>query len=362
MADSFCRLLGGYNQHQFVVVTSTVLHSTKVVISSYTNVEVVEYDVSSGFLKSLMGRDLILDQLVERYDIDAALTLFGPPRWKPSCPHLCGFARAHIVQTDSPYFKELDRIEYIKTKAFYLLLSLLFWRNAEAIWTENPAVAARLRMMYRGKRIYVVTNYYNQIFDMPSLWRGDIVLPPFSGVTCLTITAMYNHKNLPIMSKICQYMERVHPDFDFRFVVTLTEEKCWFVPDEYKHHFVFLGPVDISQCPPLYEQADIMFMPSLLECFSASYPEAMKMGVPIVTTDLDFAHGLCEDAACYYSAVDAEAAAEAIIKVATDKEYAARLVCNGQKRLERFDNYEMRAEKLVNLLESHPIYGVNTDQ
>ena len=76
------------------------------------------------------------------------------------------------------------------------------------------------------------------------------------------------------------------------------------------------------------------------------------MELPIVTTDLEFARGLCGDAACYYSAINPAAAADAIYKVAIDKEYATRLVANGKEQLKKFDNYEQRAEKLVGILES----------
>ena len=72
----------------------------------------------------------------------------------------------------------------------------------------------------------------------------------------------------------------------------------------------------------------------------------------IVTTDLEFARGLCGDAACYYSAIDAEACAEAIYKVATDEEYARRLIENGKEQLTKYDNYEERAKKLVDILET----------
>ena len=44
-----------------------------------------------------------------------------------------------------------------------------------------------------------------------------------------------------------------------------------------------VGGVDIRECPSLYEQCDFMFLPTLLECFSASYAEAMKMRRPILT-------------------------------------------------------------------------------
>lgn len=71
---------------------------------------------------------------------------------------------------------------------------------------------------------------------------------------------------------------------------------------------------------------------------------------PIVTTDLEFARGLCGDAACYYSAVDAEDAAEAIHRVATDRNYANELINNGKKQLSSFDNYDQRAAKLLRIL------------
>ena len=141
-----------------------------------------------------------------------------------------------------------------------------------------------------------------------------------------------------------------HPDFKVRFVLTFDKE-CMTIPEEVKDCFLFIGKVDVSECPSLYQQSDIMFMPTLIECFTATYPEAMRMERPIVTTDLEFARGLCGDAACYYSAVDPEAAAEAIYKVATDKEYADQLVENGKEQLMKFDNYEQRAEKLIKILE-----------
>lgn len=199
-------------------------------------------------------------------------------------------------------------------------------------------------------KVYTVSNYYNQVFDMPEIWR-EHSLPAFDGITCLSVSSYYPHKNFEILVEASRILEREHPHFKFRFVLTFDEDQM-AVPEELKHHFLFIGKVDVSECPELYRQADVMVMPTLLECFTATYPEAMRMEVPIVTTDMEFARGLCEEAACYYSAVDAKAAAEAIYNVATDKEYAAKLVANGKEQLKKFDNYEQRADKLIGLLES----------
>ncbi len=47
-------------------------------------------------------------------------------------------------------------------------------------------------------------------------------------------------------------------------------------------------------------------MPTLLECFSASYLEAMYMKKIIFTSDLPFAHTVCKDAAFYFAPHDVE--------------------------------------------------------
>ena len=101
----------------------------------------------------------------------------------------------------------------------------------------------------------------------------------------------------------------------------------------------------------MYQQCDIVFQPTLLECFTAAYPEAMRMERPIITTDLEFARGLCGKAAEYYSAIDAQACADAIYKVASDKLLRERLVAEGKEQLKKFDNYSQRAEKLIKLTE-----------
>ena len=92
-------------------------------------------------------------------------------------------------------------------------------------------------------------------------------------------------------------------------------------------------------------------MPSLLECFSANYAEAMRMNVPIITTDLGFAHSLCGDAATYYAPLSPEALAEAIYEVCSSADLQKRLVSNGASQLKKFDTYAERAQKLIGIVE-----------
>ena len=139
--------------------------------------------------------------------------------------------------------------------------------------------------------------------------------------------------------------------FRFRFVFTIDEDEFQEIPTELKECFCFIGKVDVSECPSLYQQADIMFQPTLLECFTATYAEAMRMEVPIVTTTLSFAKGLCHDAALYFSPLSAKEAADCIFRLLKDLDTRRKLVEEGKKQLIIFSTAQERADKLISILE-----------
>lgn len=345
VADSVCRELFRFPQHHFIVVLSTSFSETMEAIEDFPNIEVFKYDVRNNLSTLLLGRDAFLDRLVAKNKIDAVLTIFGPSRWRPRCKHLCGFARAQLLLKDPRGTRQP-----LKEILSYRIWEWAFKRSSKVFYTENSYITVMLPKLLGRVKAYTVTNYYNQVFDQPEHWKSK-VLPKFDGISMLTVSSAYPHKNLEIAAEVSRILINKYPDFNFRFVFSINREQYQANISGIEDHFVFLGKVDIADCPSLYEQCDIAFQPTLMECFTATYPEAMRMQVPIVTTDLDFAKGLCGDAACYYSAVDAEVAAEAIYKVATDKGFAAKLVSNGKEQLKKFDNYEQRAEKLIGILE-----------
>lgn len=352
VTDSICRALGQFEQHEFVVVLSSWIRSIRKVCASFANVKVYEYDIKNSLETLLSGRDAFLDQLVQSEGVDAVLTVFGPSRWNPRCKHLCGFASAQLVLKDSPYYiQRLPLSLWCKEKVRNTILRWYYKACGPNYYTENPYISEKVKSLFGVPTVYTVTNYYNQVFDQGNRWV-PYALPPFDGITLLTVTAAYPHKNLGIAVKAARILEERKVDFDFRFVLTVHETEMGSIPEPLRRHFLFIGKVDIAVCPSLYRQADIMFQPTLLECFTATYPEAMKMEVPILTTDLEFARGLCGDAALYYSPLSAEDAACKIEQLATDSALRARLVAAGKEQLRRYDSYQQRVEKLIYLLEN----------
>ena len=215
VADSFCRYLDRYPSHHFYVVLPPVLQSTSKIISLFPNVTVYTHDFRNSISSLLFQKDSFLDSLVKEKEVDVVLTVFGPSRWKPKVPHLCGFARGQILPMDSPYLNTLS----MREKVFNRIVKASFARSADYYWTENSAVSVLLEQVFPDKKVYTVSNSYNQVYDDKIRWQ-EYKLPVFDGITLLTITNSYPHKNLSISIRIAQALERKHPDLRFRFVLT----------------------------------------------------------------------------------------------------------------------------------------------
>lgn len=201
-------------------------------------------------------------------------------------------------------------------------------------------------------KIRVIPNSYADVFAKPLI--GEIKKLTNSDVRVFCLAAPYPHKNLKIIPEVANQLRKNDPDRVYRFILTLPDDgpvvrQFWAIVDKYgvKDMIENVGKLRLQECPSFYASSDIVFLPTLLETFSATYPEAMVMGKPIVTTDLQFAHDICGDAAAYYSPMSAEAAAKMIGQVAGDPKLRESLIANGRNRLKEFPNPEKKYQLML---------------
>lgn len=350
VADSFISLLHLYTEHHFYVVLSDALLYLEEKIKNVGNCTILRYELPQTTAGIVFGKNALLDSYVECYNIDVVFSVFGPTLWRPRVRHICGFARPQIIYPESPFFKEISLKQKLAYKIREKLKLYNFNKTSDELITENADVSERLSLMLPHKKIYTVTNYYNQVFDNKEEWIADIQLSPFDGITLLTVSVNYPHKNLGIIFKVIDYMEKNGSDLKVRFVLTLSEGQ-FPVAMRYRKYIILTGKLNIAQCPHLYEQADIMFLPTLLECFSASYVEAMRMNVPILTSNLPFARGLCGDAAEYFDPLSVKSIVDGIKKL-HDKRRKEKLIEIGSRQLKKFDTSEDRANKYIKIIQN----------
>jgi glycosyltransferase involved in cell wall biosynthesis len=88
-----------------------------------------------------------------------------------------------------------------------------------------------------------------------------------------------------------------------------------------------------------------------METFSFTYDEAMHFGLPILTSDRDFARERCQDAALYFDPLDADSVARAMAQVMDDEGLRNRLAANGKRLLEKAPSWDDIAGRFVDVLE-----------
>ncbi|MFA0566652.1 glycosyltransferase, partial [Vibrio sp. 10N.222.51.C8] len=136
----------------------------------------------------------------------------------------------------------------------------------------------------------------------------------------------------------------------FHFNITVPDKYYQEVFNGYEDTIINLGPIKNRDCPKIYQQCHAMILPTLVECFSASYPEAMKMERPILTSNYPFASTVCKNAALYFNAHDPSDIADKIRTLAGDPDLYTSLVAAGNERLSAFLSPTERCSKYINLL------------
>ncbi len=99
----------------------------------------------------------------------------------------------------------------------------------------------------------------------------------------LALSSWYPHKNIGIIPKVIEVLQEKGYEF-IRFIVTLPQIDFnkLEINAKHKQQIINVGIVKIEEGASLYQECDALFLPTLLECFSASYAEAMIMEKPIL--------------------------------------------------------------------------------
>jgi glycosyltransferase involved in cell wall biosynthesis len=271
---------------------------------------------------------------------DAVFTLFGPAYVRFDAPHLCGVADGWITHAGRVAYSQLGSWQR-KVEALLRMGYKGYWYRQANAWVVEADVARRgliRRWRVRPDKVFVVPNtcgdgYFAVKSEMRRPGPGERLR-----IGCLS--AYYVHKNLELIPEVARALRAVRPALDFEFVLTLPGEcEGWREIERratsagVSRYIRNVGPVRVADGPAFYEACHMVFLPTVLETFSANYPEAMAMKRPMVTTDLPFARDACGDAAEYFEPLNPHGAAAGILLLVDSEKRWRELVLAGERRL-----------------------------
>ena len=301
-------------------------------------------------------------QLFAAQRADAVFTFFGPSYIKFPCPHLCGAADGWVTHAGRQAYSILPN-KFARLKMLLRSIYKGVWFRTADAWVVELAAAGQglvQRWHLPSEGVHIVANNCAQgYWALRQTDAGPLAATPPKRILCFA--SDYPHKCLQLIPQVAAQLIHRHGITDFTFVTTLPQQA--YADSEIvtlarqlnvERHIENIGYVPLQAGPALYQSCQISFLPSVLETFSATYPESMCMGLPIVTSDLDFARSVCESAALYFKPLCASAAAAQIARLIESEPLRRQYIVSGVTQVQKFptphEKYAMYSEIIRKLL------------
>lgn len=359
-------------RHQFIVAVSAELNEQ---IPDYWKRNFEDY-IILPYRKGLFGI-FRLRKIMNKYEKLACphivFSMFGPAYWRPKAVHVCGFAIPHFLYPEIDIFKNVgNKILYmvLKIRLFFILkFQKILFRMPDYLIVETQVVKNRCAktIKFPIDNIFVIKNSFSNIFKEKMIKNTNTIncrKKSDNFFKLLVPSAYYSHKNLEFIPKVAFILKNRGYN-DFVFYLTIPKDHFGWLNLtmlisrlHVENHIISFGSIRHEELAEAYLKCDAVFLPTLMECSTAVYPEAMAAGVPILTSDLDFAHDSCGEAALYFNPNDAKQAAEKIAQLIKNYNLRISLVDAGYKELEK--RYPSPEEKYENqILMLNEIYNNN---
>lgn len=333
-----------------------VLAPSKKEYSEYQSNKIEVIEIKARLTKTLFYPFIfkwVLPNLIKKHNCSIVFNLADIPI-VTKIKQIFLFDWSYAVYPNSEVWEMMDAKSRLirRTKLFFFKRNL---KHVSILIAQTPTIKKRLHEIYDLEEIEVVPNAVS-IENLKIGVEKNFNLP--NGLKLVYLSHYYPHKNLEIFIPLAQLIRE--KGLKYKIITTIE-------PSQHKNAALFLkeiktrkldsiiiniGAVSMKYVPYLYQQCDGLLMPTLLESFSGSYVEAMYHKLPILTSNLDFARGVCFDSAMYFDPLDETKILKAIETIFNDKDLKQNKIEEGIKLLKKMPDWSMTFEQYNRIIES----------
>lgn len=284
-----------------------------------------------------------LPKQVDSFKADVILALGNIGLLKPKCTQAILIHQSHFLYDSKHYGRTLlsERLKIWGVKQ-WIKCSL---RSTKLIFCQTPVMRQKFAEVfhYPLEQIAIAPNAVSEFAKVDKLQIDVPEILKTKKLFTLFLLAYYNpYKNMEVLVELFrQYPMQLQ---DVRCIITISPEQNsnakkileTIKKDGLEEKIVNVGPLKQEDLAGYFCHCDAFFFPTLLESFSGTYLEAMHFGLPILTSDLDFAHYVCDDAAVYFDPWNPQEMVEKILEIKESEELRNHLVQKGIQRISKF--------------------------
>ena len=354
-------------EHEFVLLLPDLPEYTAL---RGANLNLKVFPKPPGLLKRYWFLNWTVPKICSEQRADGLLCLGNFPPRNPPCPTVVLFHKPSLV------YREPVLREHVSLRE-----KLILGYGRYACWrllprfpviVQTEVVRERLTKLYGldPRKVVVVPNACPFSLDGNGSFAGKRPAPqsgfgapgrrdPSQPFTFLCISWYFPYKNIEILAEALKHLP-AYTRKPARCVINISADQHprarkllrRIAGDTFSERLISLGWIPSREAlAEVYRSADAYIFPSLMETFSFTYLEAMRFGLPILTSDRDFARDRCQDAALYFDPLDPKSVARSMARLIEDQELRARLVENGQRIVRQIPTWDEIAARFVEVLE-----------
>ena len=276
--------------------------------------------------------------MLKKYKIDLVFN-FGDIVIPTSVSQIYFFDWAYAVYSEEYVWRKMRMKDYIIRKTKIFLINK-FIDRAELTIVQTKNIADRLMKKFSNQNVVIIPTPVgidlsddNEFCDLKLSNDKKYFFYPASYST---------HKNFEIVLSLLLLIKK--RKLPYVLVLTLDFEVASEFLEKIKsanlNNVINLGKVKLELMPSLYKQVDALFFPSLLETYGLPYIEAMAFEKPILTSNLDFAHAICDDMAFYFNPFEAQSILNVMMSYDMDNEDLERRIIKGKFNVNTIPNWK----------------------
>lgn len=291
-------------------------------------------------------------------NVELVYTMAGPAYVSFHCKHVMGISNPYITHADYDAYKLKGNFFNIFKYFLYTSVQFLYTYKADyyVFQTDYSKNCFSKRSFIAKSKMFVIPNAYDDSLRkyFNSLEQDDNIKGNKIQIFCPG--APYIHKAFQFLPETIFELSKISSK-DFEFVVTLPENsEIWIQMKNQLEELNVLqyckniGPYIYSDLLNFLKTCDIVYVPSLLETFSASYLEAMCANKKLVVADKSFAKDICEKYAIYTDPKNSKKTAIVFNKLFNELNLSKNEIKLASTILDLYGNQETRFRKLKDLL------------
>lgn len=278
-------------------------------------------NINKGILNDLFRLKFIhydIYKYIRKYKPIVCFTFGDVGPIKLRCNHIIFLQQSLLLEdninNNKNYGWNIIKRMYLK---FHFRLSA---KHSKLIVVQTPVMKKKLMNQYNisDEKIIIISQPVPKSILMErKIETHNSIKECKKPIKLLFLAAYYKHKNHDILPEVVRVLRKRGINNKVQIFVTLDKsisktKNILRLLDDYKNEITNLGNIPYYEVSSYLKEASALFLPSYAESYGLVYLESFACGVPVITSNLDFAKWICGDLALYFDPKSAESIVNAI--------------------------------------------------